>query len=181
MEHHRACTGETPENPMGDPLDEDDHRDRVTASGRTLRRHGWKHWHSEEGSGFRCSHQPCVGVLTLSGWGSWDGPLTFAPEAAQETPRADPSAPQDESGAVGGGGAPTPYMRRLSVAPEGANTGDAQEAILCPECDDHINTHNMEGCRRHRCDCPRTPEDVARALIAQAAPVDMGMEHKGQP
>ena len=39
------------------------------------------------------------------------------------------------------------------------------ELLLCPECGDHINTHDMMGCRLRLCDCPRTPEDVARPLI----------------
>ena len=69
-------------------------------------------------------------------------------EAAREATGGDLSASGGESGAE-----------------ERPDTDNAQNAILCPECGDHINTHNMEGCRRHRCDCPRTPEDVAHALI----------------
>ena len=69
-------------------------------------------------------------------------------EAAREATGGDPSASESENDAV-----------------EGGDADDAQNAILCPECDDHINEHTVSGCWYTLCDCPRTPEDVARAII----------------
>lgn len=119
----------------------------------------------------------------------------LAKEAAQETPRVDPSASQDECGAGEGGGAPTPSTRlspacvkrwpdcapseynpsccRFPKSCSPLDTDGAQEPLVCPECDHHINVHDVDGCLLTRCDCPRTPEDVALALIARAVSVDI--------
>ena len=130
-----------------DPLDEDNHRDRQDCDGMRLIRVGPQHWHPSSGAlcGLGCNG------LSLANWNSSYGPLAFAPEPPQEATGDDQSAPEGESGPV-----------------EGPATDNAQNAILCPECGDHINAHDTKGCRRNLCDCPRDPEDVARPLIADA-------------
>ena len=124
-----------------DPLDEDDHRDRMSGHVRLVRV-GHNHWHTPRYG--NCHHGEHG--YSLDEWDS-DGPLTFAPEPAQDATGGDLSAPEGENGAE-----------------EGGDTDNAQKAILCPECGHHIHTHDMDGCLHILC-CPRTPEDVARALI----------------
>ena len=125
-----------------DPLDEDDHRDRMDGNGDI-----WQRVH--EGCWMEPGLPPvfhgpaqCLPLTALP------GTLTFAPDAAQDATGGDLSAPEGESGDM-----------------EGPDTDNAQNAILCPECDDHINEHTVSGCWYTLCDCPRTPEDVARATI----------------
>ncbi|WP_040281341.1 hypothetical protein [Tessaracoccus massiliensis] len=134
-----------------DPLDEGDHRDRIDANGQRWGRMDGGCWHHEgkyPHAFGRCS-------WTLQQLQGAYGPLAFAPEAAQEATGGDLSASEGESGAE-----------------EGGEADDAQKAILCPECDDHINMHNKAGCWHFLCVCPRTPEDVARALIEADMKVD---------
>lgn len=77
-----------------DPLDEDDHRDRLDSDGDR-----WVHtsrgcWHIVPAV---CVGDDCHVTLTYISEGY--GPLTFAPEAAPDAPRDDLSAPEGESGA----------------------------------------------------------------------------------
>ena len=146
------------EEAESDPLDEGDHRDRLTADRLRIVRHGRGHWHTPAIYGKWCDAD-CT-EMSLQDWAHRSGPLAFAPDTTQEAAGGDLTA----SGAEGG---PT----------EGSDTDDAQNAILCPECDDHINTHNVMGCRHLLCDCPRTPEDVARALISAAVKAEREAEN----
>ena len=129
-----------------DPLDEDDHRDRIDCNGQRWGRMDGGCWHHEG----KYPHDFGRCSWTLQQLQGAYGLLTFAPEAAQDATGDDLSASEGESGAE-----------------ERGDTDNAPEPLLCPECGDHINTHDIEGCA-HLCDCPRTPEDVARALIAEA-------------
>lgn len=59
-----------------DPLDENDHRDRIDKRGARIERRGDKHWHAEMASA--CS-DPCRGN-SLADWDLVFGPLSFADE-----------------------------------------------------------------------------------------------------
>ena len=65
-----------------DPLDEDDHRDRLTADRQRIVRHGRGHWHTPATSGTWCDAD-CT-EMSLQHWARVYGPLTFASDAAQE-------------------------------------------------------------------------------------------------
>ena len=93
-----------------DPLDENDHRDRITGDGYRLTRHGPRHWHW--GSPVRCPVAHEAGLTSLGWWDATRGPLAFAPDAAQEAAGGDLSALEGESGAEEGG---EPHGRNLNV------------------------------------------------------------------
>lgn len=145
------------------PLDEDDHRDRLAADSRRIVRHGQGHWHTPATSGTWCDAD-CT-EMSLRDWARTFGPLTLAPDTAQDAAGGDLSAPEGESGAEVGGEA-----------------GDAQEPLLCPECGiagDSIDEHNARGCRYVMCDCKLSPSDIARVLIAEAAKPEQAVEQAG--
>ena len=64
--------------PEPDPLDEDNHQDRLDRDGVRLNRVSPHHWHPAS-TGKLCG-LGCKG-LTLLNWDSSYGPLTFAPDA----------------------------------------------------------------------------------------------------
>lgn len=97
--NHGYCEcGETepcdPPAPQPDPLDENDHRDRVTATGIRIRWNGW-HW---------CERKICKTNLklegsTLTAWqNSEHGPLTFADDP--QTPQEATSGTETQRGRV---------------------------------------------------------------------------------
>lgn len=137
-----------------DPLDEDDHRDRLDGNGLRVKRKPSGYWAWE-------------GAEEVEGWTLDDihrhqGPLTFAPEATQEATGGDLSAPEGESEAEGGGEA-----------------DDTEEPLLC-ECGHDIDEHGWEADYAITCclacddpaDCRKAPSDIARALIEQAANIE---------
>ena len=65
-----------------DPLDEDDHRDRLTSDRRRIVRHGRGHWHTPAIYGKWCDAD-CT-EMSLRDWARVYGPLTFAPEPPPE-------------------------------------------------------------------------------------------------
>ena len=135
--------------PEPDPLDENDHRDRLDHSGDLLVRVGHKHWHTSKHANCQWEHS-----YSLEDWNTSYGPLTFAPEPPPDATGDDQSASEGESGLV-----------------EGEGADDAPEAILCPECGHGIDlhAHDAPGDRCWACDdCPLAASDITRALIAEA-------------
>lgn len=63
--------------PKADPLDESDHRDRLTADGRRIVWHGRGHWHTPAIHGRWCGH---CRDNSLANWDAVCGPLRFADE-----------------------------------------------------------------------------------------------------
>lgn len=82
------CYGPLTLAPEPDPLDEADHRDRVDKHGDIVRRKGHERW---GWPGYPGSYDGNVG-WSLSIINASDGPLTFAPDAAQETSSTTTSA-----------------------------------------------------------------------------------------
>ena len=144
-----------------DPLNEDDHRDRLTPDGTEWRRTIAGCWHPTIGnvqSRRRC-HWNLAYVQSLR------GPLAFAPDAQQEATGGDLRASEGESGAE-----------------EGGEAEQAVEPLLCPECGlagDSIDEHNARGCRYVMCDCKLSPSDIARVLIAEAVKPEQAVEQAG--
>lgn len=142
----RAVKAEQREDaPEPDPLDENDHRDRIDGDGRRWGRMDGGCWHHEgkyPHAFGRCS-------WTLQQLQGAYGLLTFAPEAAPDAPRADLTASEGDSGAEEG--------------------DDAVEALLCPKCGHGIDDHDWSclACDDPG-DCRQAPSDIARHLIARA-------------
>ena len=78
--------------PAPDPLDENDHRDRIDMDGLVVRRKGHERWAWPGFSGF--SYKSAGWPLSIIN--ATDGPLAFAPDAAPDAPRADLMASEAE-------------------------------------------------------------------------------------
>lgn len=165
-----------------DPLDEDDHRDRIDRVGvRFTRRE----------SGTWCTSEfPCGSGFTLAELQDACGPLTFAPDASPAPQDAAQDAAEGADDAVEGDGpaVPSEALAQQDLGPHieqiaadasafAKAFGDAaaagtSAAISCPGCGHDIEQHIGIGCiagvGADVCPCLMSSSDIARHLIAQA-------------
>ena len=139
------------EEAQADPLDENDHRDRLDRHGAIWQRAHEGCWMEP---GFPpVSHGPaeCLQLAALP------GPLTFASDASPAPQDAAQDAAKGKDGAAEGGEA---------AGPSGA--------LLCHECGHDIDWHFEEDLDGETCAAPGSckcklwPSQIARRLIAQA-------------
>lgn len=152
-------TGDTEPDSEPDPLDENDHRDRLAADRLRIVRCGRGHWHTPAIGGTWCDAD-CT-EMSLRDWAHRVGPLAFAPDADGAPSVTAPVTDDPADDAEGGSES---QRRNLN----------AQTDVLCPNCGHDIDVHALQGdgmrCRSWHtdCQCDWWPSWIAARLIRQA-------------